>query len=61
MKEKFKDVSVGTVFTHEGQEYVKIDDIRVTCCKVHNCKLTSNSAVKGFVVPIHEVEVADND
>ena len=61
MKEKFKDIAVGTVFIHENQEYVKINDIRVTCCKVHNCKLTTDAAVKGFVVPVHEVEVVEND
>tara|TARA_B100002019_G_C20972321_1_gene451723 strand:+ start:270 stop:455 length:186 start_codon:yes stop_codon:yes gene_type:complete len=61
MSQKFKDISVGTVFKYEDKTLVKINDIRVTCCKVFNATLVDDANQKHFVVPIHEVEVVNND
>jgi hypothetical protein len=61
MQKKFKDIDVGTEFTYNSQEMIKINDIRITCCKVYNATINNDPNQKHFVVPIHEVEVADND
>lgn len=57
---RFVDISVGTKFMHEGSEYVKIKDERINCCKVLNASLVSDKNKKIMVVPITEVELAQN-
>jgi hypothetical protein len=59
--QRFADIAVGTNFIHEGKQYVKIKDQRVTCCKVFNATLPNDPNQKFFIVPITEVEVTNND
>lgn len=61
MNQKFKDIAVGTIFKYENKTMVKINDIRVTCCKVFNATSADDPNQKHFVVPINEVEVVSND
>ena len=61
MEQKFKDIAVGTIFIHEDRKLVKINDIRVTCCKVFNATKFDDPHQRHFIVPIHEVEVIEND
>jgi hypothetical protein len=54
---KFFEVSVGQKFRFNNQEYIKIPEIKVSCCKVqHNAELTG-SAEKVVLKPMDEVEV----
>jgi len=61
MKQKFKDIAVGTIFMDGDNKLAKINDIRVTCCKVFNATKFDDPNQKHFIVPIHEVEVIEND
>jgi len=54
---RFVDIAVGTKFIHDGQEYTKIADERINCCKVNNAVLSNNPTHKVMIVPAHEVEV----
>jgi hypothetical protein len=56
-KQRFADLSVGTIFVLNGTEYVKIKDERISCCKLFNATLSTDSKQKHFIVPITEVEV----
>lgn len=54
---KFFEVSVGQKFRFNNQEYVKIPEVKVSCCKVqHNAELTGSSE-KVVLKPMDEVEV----
>jgi len=55
--QRFADIPVGTRFKTDNKEYVKIQDERLSCCKVLNAALISDSTKKTFIVPITEVEV----
>ena len=54
---RFVDISVGTKFVHDGQQYTKIADERINCCKVNNAVLVDNPAQKVMIVPANEVVV----
>lgn len=59
MTKRFADISVGTVFNHEGKQYKKIADQRISCCKVLNAELSNDSTKKTFIVPVTEVEIVE--
>jgi len=50
-------LQVGTVFVLNDTEYVKIKDERISCCKLFNATLSTDSNQKHFIVPVTEVEV----
>ena len=54
---RFVDIPVGTKFVHDGQQYTKIADERINCCKVNNAVLVDNPVQKVMIVPVNEVEV----
>jgi len=56
-KQRFADLQVGTVFVLNDTEYVKIKDERISCCKLFNATLSTDSNQKHFIVPVTEVEV----
>jgi len=58
---RFVDIPVGTKFTFENNEYVKIPDNRVSCCKVLNAHLVANPNQKVMIVPISDVEVIEQE
>ena len=56
---KFIDVAVGDKFVHNGIEYTKIPDERISCCHVNNAQQVNDPSTKVQIVPITEVTVND--
>jgi len=53
---KFHELAVGDYFKFNNQEYQKIKEIRVSCCKIkENCQLT-NGGEKRVLKPLDDVE-----
>lgn len=49
------EIAVGSTFVHNGVEYKRIEDVRVSCCRVVNCvKLADGS--NEFIAPDTTVE-----
>lgn len=59
MKVQFKDVEVNKVFVFNEVSYMKIDTVKVSCCKSINAKRVDNENDRTFVAPMTEVEVND--
>lgn len=57
--QRFVDLAVGTKFIYDNKEYVKIQDQRITCCKVFNATLPGDPHQKFFIPPISEVQVTN--
>lgn len=58
---KFHELEVGQKFTFNNQEYVKIPEVKVSCCKVkHNCEITQTNE-KVVLKPLDEVEKIENN
>jgi len=55
--QKFADIAIGTKFKTDNKEYIKIQDERISCCKLFNAVLATDSTKKHFIIPITEVEV----
>jgi hypothetical protein len=53
---RFVDLQIDTKFKLDNQEYIKIPEERISCCKVLNAKIISTNE-KVQIVPITEVEV----
>lgn len=53
---RFVDLQIDSKFKLDNQEYIKIQDERISCCKVLNAKLVSTNE-KVQITPITEVEV----
>lgn len=51
METKFSDLVVGSRFTLNNVEYIKTEDVRVSCCQVINSYLADNSASRHFIQP----------
>lgn len=49
------EVSVGKKFVHNGVEYRRIEDIRVSCCRVVNCVNLADGSNQ-FIQPNTNVE-----
>lgn len=56
---KFMDVDVGAQFKIGDINYTKIQDERISCCKVNNAVKSDDPNSKIQVLPITEVEVDD--
>ena len=53
---KFHELTVGEKFKFNNREYVKIPEVKASCCKVkHNCEIVSTNA-KVVLKPLVEVE-----
>lgn len=51
---QFKDVQVGEKFTFNDNQYTKIPEVRISCCKVkHNCETADGT--KAVLKPVDEV------
>lgn len=59
MKKQFKDVLVDEKFKINDVEYVKINAVKISCCKAINAQQTADSNSKTFFQPLAEVEVDD--
>jgi TusA-related sulfurtransferase len=52
---KMQDVQVGERFTVAGTEYIKTNEIRVSCCKAFNCEVVGNADSKTYFSPEMDV------
>lgn len=53
---KFHEIAVGDKFKANNQEYVKIPEVRISCCKIkENCEIIA-SGEKRVLKPLDEVE-----
>jgi predicted CxxxxCH...CXXCH cytochrome family protein len=57
MNKLFSELAVGDRFTSNGQEYIKIQDVRVSCCRSVNCHSVGNVNSKSFIHPSTMVTV----
>lgn len=48
MEQKLENVAVGTKFTVNNVEYVKTEEVRVSCCRSINCQVASDANQKAF-------------
>ena len=56
MNKLFKDLSIGEKFSYNNEIYTKVEEDRVSCCKVLNAvKDTTNEKV--MITPLQEVQV----
>jgi hypothetical protein len=55
MNKTMKDIAIGERFTVAGVEYIKTNDVRVSCCKVINCEVVGDPNQKNFFSPDTEV------
>lgn len=51
MEKPLSEVAVGSIFTVNGTEYVKTEDVRISCCKSVNCYAVNDSAQKTYFAP----------
>lgn len=49
------EIAVGSTFVHNSTEYKRIEDLRVSCCRVVNCVRVSDGSNE-FVAPNTLVE-----
>lgn len=56
---QFKDVPVEKSFKMNGVDYIKIPEIRLSCCSVLNAAHASDINNKIQVLPLTEVEIED--
>ena len=60
MQKPFSDVAVGETFELNGLRYVKIQDVRISCCKSVNCHNAADTNQKTFFPPNTLVTVVSN-
>lgn len=59
MTKTFDELSNGTKFIHNGTEYEKIANVKISCCKSINAKAVANEKTRIFVAPKTTVEIKD--
>jgi hypothetical protein len=59
MIKQFKELQIGQNFTHNGKEYTRIENQRVSCCTTYNACETADAAKKIAITPLTEVQVND--
>ena len=57
MQKEFKDVNVNEQFSVNGKQYVKVQPVKVSCCRSINCHAVGNSKDRTFIQPNVKVEV----
>jgi hypothetical protein len=57
MNKNFSDIKVGERFTINGKEYVRIQDVKVSCCRSINAQAVENAGERIFVQPTNVVTV----
>lgn len=60
-KVKFKDVAVDAIFNYNGQQYKKIREKRISCCRFFNAALTSDESKQIGIKPLIEVDVEETN
>lgn len=59
MKKQFKDILVDEKFKINDVEYVKINAVKISCCRSINAQQITDTNNKTFVQPLTEVDVDD--
>lgn len=59
MQKEFQALAVGDNFLYNGKTYVKINTIKVSCCKSVNCHDVNNQKDRTFLQPTTKVEVSN--
>lgn len=49
MNKTFGELAKGTRFVLNGTEYVKIEEVKVSCCRTVNAQLTSDSNNRSYI------------
>lgn len=57
MNKTFAELSVGDRFTFNGQEFVKTNEVRVSCCRTINASLANDSSNTVYIQPSTVVTV----
>ena len=58
---KFSSLAIGQSFIYNSQEYVKTQEVRISCCKKANCRVQANSNnKKNYIAPGTLVQKKDN-
>lgn len=57
MNKTFSELNTGDRFSLNGTEYVKSDEVRVSCCRSVNCQEVNNPNNKNYVHPTTQVTV----
>ena len=57
MQKEFKDVNVNQNFTYQGKSYIKINPVKVSCCRSINCHVVHNPKDRLMLQPNTKVEV----
>lgn len=52
---KMKDVQIGERFTIGGIEYIKTNEVRVSCCQSVNCEMIGNPNSRTYISPEMDV------
>lgn len=53
----FQELNVGDRFIFNGQEFIKTEDVRVSCCRSVNAKAASDSNNVVYIQPSTTVNV----
>lgn len=48
METTFDQIQAGTKFIVNGTEYIKTEEVRVSCCRSINCYTTADANQKGY-------------
>lgn len=56
MNKLFKDLNIGEKFSYNNEIYTKVEDERISCCKVLNALKEINNE-KVMITPLQEVQV----
>lgn len=48
MEKKFEELAVGSKFTVNNVQYVKTEEVRVSCCRSINCQMVTDTNQKAF-------------
>lgn len=51
MNKTFGELITGQRFILNGSEYVKVQEIKISCCKVINCQLVNDPNNKTYINP----------
>jgi len=57
MNKQFSELAVGERFTVNGMEYIKTQEIRVSCCRSINAQAVNDINNKTFIGPTTTVTV----
>jgi hypothetical protein len=48
MEKRFEELALGDKFTVNSVEYVKTEEVRVSCCRSINCETSADNSQKAF-------------